>query len=159
MMPKDAAEALSAPRSLRDEAQMTLDEARMVLPGIQALFGFQLIAVFSDGFRQLADPERLAHLGSLLLVTVAIALIMTPAAYDRIVDDSRITRGFITLASRVISTAMVPLMLGIALEIYVVSLAVIGDPRPAAGVAVAVALLFTALWFALPWLRRTRISA
>lgn len=51
------------------------------------------------------------HLGWLLLVTVAIALIMTPAAYDRIVDESRITRGFITLASRVISTAMVPLML------------------------------------------------
>ena len=45
MMPKDAAEALSAPRSLRDEAQMTLDEACMVLPGIQALFGFQLIAM------------------------------------------------------------------------------------------------------------------
>ena len=54
---------------------------------------------------------------------------------------------------------MVPLMLGIALEIYVVSLAVIGDPRPAAGVAVVVALLFAGLWFALPWSRRMKIAS
>ena len=82
---------------------MILDEARMVLPGIQALFGFQLIAVFTEGFRRLADVERLAHLGSLLLVTIAIALIMTPAAYDRIVGEPRVSRRFITLASRLIT--------------------------------------------------------
>jgi Family of unknown function (DUF6328) len=65
---KDAAAASSRSQTLHDEAQMILDEARMVLPGIQALFGFQLIAVFTEGFRRLADVERLAHLGSLLLV-------------------------------------------------------------------------------------------
>jgi len=154
---KEAADASFGSQSLRDEAQMTLDEARMVLPGIQALFGFQLIAVFTEGFRRVADVERLAHLGSLLLVTIAIALIMTPAAYDRIVGEPRVSRRFITLASRLITSAMV--MLGVALEIYVVSLTVLGDPRLAAGVALAVALLFAALWFALPWLRRMRSSA
>ena len=156
---KAAADASSGSQSLRDEAQMTLDEARMVLPGIQALFGFPLIAVFTEVFRRLADVERLAHLGSLLLVTIAIALIMTPAAYDRVVGEPRVSRRFITLASRLITSAMVPLMLGVALEIYVVSLTILGDPRLAAGVALAVALLFTALWFALPWLRRMRSSA
>ena len=73
-------------------------------------------------------------------------------------NEPRISRRFITLASRLISTAMVPLMLGIALEIYVVSVAVIGGPRTAAAIAAAVALLFAVLWFALPWLRRTRMS-
>jgi hypothetical protein len=82
---------------------------------------------------------------------------MTPVAYDRIVGEQRVSRRFITLASRVITSAMVPLMLGIAL--YVVSWTVIGDPRPAAGIALAVALLFAALWFALPWLRRMKTSA
>ena len=156
---KEAADASSGSQSLRNEAQMTLDEARMVLPGIQALFGFQLIAVFTEGFRRVADVERLAYLGSLLLVTIAIALIMTPAAYDRIVGESRVSRRFVALASRLISIAMVPLMVGIALEIYIVSLTVVGDPRPAAGVALATALLFAALWFALPWLRRMKSSA
>jgi hypothetical protein len=55
--------------------------------------------------------------------------------------------------------ASVPLMLGVALEIYVVSLTVLGDPRPAVGIALAVALLFAALWFALPWLRRMGSAA
>jgi hypothetical protein len=37
---------------LSKAAEYVLDECRMVLPGIQALFGFQLIAVFSPGFRE-----------------------------------------------------------------------------------------------------------
>jgi hypothetical protein len=89
-------------------------------------------------------------------VTVSIALIMTPAAYDRIVDDPRISRRFIRLASRVITTAMVPLMLGIAIEIYVVTSLVIEARATAAVTALIVALFFVALWFALPWWRRIR---
>jgi hypothetical protein len=30
-----------------------MQEARMVLPGVQALFGFQLVCVFSQGFAQI----------------------------------------------------------------------------------------------------------
>jgi hypothetical protein len=35
---------------LSKAAEYLLDECRMVLPGIQALFGFQLIAVFNSSF-------------------------------------------------------------------------------------------------------------
>ena len=34
-------------------AREAIEEARMVLPGIQALFGFQFITVFNERFRQL----------------------------------------------------------------------------------------------------------
>jgi len=34
--------------SLKDAVQQLLDEARMVLPGIQTLLGFQLIACFNE---------------------------------------------------------------------------------------------------------------
>jgi hypothetical protein len=37
---------------LAEAATYLLDECRMVLPGIQALFGFQLIAVFNQRFEQ-----------------------------------------------------------------------------------------------------------
>ena len=40
------------PLSLTESATHLLNEGRMVLPGIQALFGFQLIAVFNQGFAQ-----------------------------------------------------------------------------------------------------------
>jgi hypothetical protein len=39
-----------APEDLERAATHVLEEARMVLPGIQALLGFQLIAVFSSRF-------------------------------------------------------------------------------------------------------------
>ena len=39
--------------ALKDAVQFALDEARMILPGVQALFGFQLIAVFNQRFDDL----------------------------------------------------------------------------------------------------------
>jgi hypothetical protein len=33
--------------ALTKKAQITIDEARMILPGLQALFGFQMISVFN----------------------------------------------------------------------------------------------------------------
>lgn len=45
--------------SLSEAAEHLLNGCRMVLPGIQALFGFQLIAVFSPGFgEKLNDVEQ-----------------------------------------------------------------------------------------------------
>jgi Family of unknown function (DUF6328) len=54
------------------------------MPGIQAIFGFQLIAVFNVRFRDFTSVEQAVHLAALLLIALAIALIMTPAAYHRI---------------------------------------------------------------------------
>ena len=67
-------------------AQEAIEEARMVLPGIQALFGFQLIAVFNERFKQLPDDEQRLHFAAIILIAVAIAVIMTPAAYHRQVE-------------------------------------------------------------------------
>jgi hypothetical protein len=47
--------------SLEHEARQAVEEARMVLPGIQALFGFQLIAVFNQRYTELPvrqSPSR-----------------------------------------------------------------------------------------------------
>jgi hypothetical protein len=69
------------PASLENETKTVIEESRMVLPGIQSVFGFQLIAVFNNGFEQLTSPEKILHLCALVLVATAIALIMTPASY------------------------------------------------------------------------------
>ncbi len=54
--------------SLQQQAQQTIEEARMVLPGIQALFGFQLIAIFNIRFQDLTLYEQwLSSLGRPLL--------------------------------------------------------------------------------------------
>src|SRR6201982_4309680 len=77
----------SPPASLEQETKTVIEEARMGLPGIQAVFGFQLIAVFNNGFNNLRPPEQVLHLAALLLVAVAIALIMTPASFRRLAEN------------------------------------------------------------------------
>lgn len=145
--------------SLGDEAGKTLDEARMVLPGMQALFGFQLIAVFSDGFdTRLTETGRVLHLGATALVAVAVALIMTPAAFHRQTATRHVSAGFIRLSSRLLLLSMLPLAVGISLDFYLVARVIVHD-----GIALAVAVLlfvlFIALWYGLPRLRRMRSLA
>ena len=87
-------------------ARGTIEEARVVLPGIQALFGFQLIAVFNERFRQLSEGEQLIHFTAIMLVAIAIALIMTPAAYHRLAEQATVSIFFVRLASWLIAAAM-----------------------------------------------------
>lgn len=61
-----------------------LTELRVVLPGAQALFGFQFIAVLSASFRELPAASKAVHLVSTILVGFAIVFLIAPAAYHRI---------------------------------------------------------------------------
>jgi hypothetical protein len=59
------------------------------------------------------------HYCALLLVALAIALIMTPAAYHRQVEGGRNSEFFVYLASRLFAVALIPLMLGLCIDVYV----------------------------------------
>jgi hypothetical protein len=136
--------------SLKDEIANLIEEARMVLPGIQALFGFQLIAVFNDGFRDLEPAWQYTHLAAISLVTAAIALIMTPAAYHRIAERGVVSRRFSELGSTLIAVAMIPFAVGMSLDLMLIT-HVVTDSRPAATVALVVALgAFVTAWFVIP---------
>jgi hypothetical protein len=144
----------SHPASLEQETRTIIEEARMVLPGIQAVFGFQLIAVFNNGFRSLKPAEQLVHLGALVLVVIAIALIMTPASYHRIAEKGMVSRRFIEIASRLLALAMLPLMLGLSLELFVVARLILNNVSISIGIAVVLLFLFSALWYVFPWIER-----
>ena len=116
----------------------------------QALFGFQLIAVFNERFKELTENERFIHFNATVLVTIAIALIMTPAAYHRLAEQTTISKFFVWLASWLIAAAMVPLMLGLTLEVYLLGLLVIGDPKTSLAVSTALLPVFSLLWFVFP---------
>jgi hypothetical protein len=129
----------------------SLDEARMVLPGVQALFGFQLIAVFNDGFeRRLSGAEQQLHLAAIVLVTIAIALLMTPAAYHQQVDRRRATAAFLTLAARLVVGAMLPLAAGLAIDVHLVARVITGTPLLGVAIGGAVFAMFLFLWFVFP---------
>ena len=76
--------------TLEEEATHVTDEARMVLPGVQAVLGFQLIAVFNQRFQELSAGEQLLHLAAFLLMALAMGMVMTPGAYHRQVERGRL---------------------------------------------------------------------
>jgi hypothetical protein len=139
---------------LEKTTQAAIEESRMVLPGIQALFGFQLIAVFNQGFRESPASEQHMHYGALVLVALSVAIIMTPAAYHRIVEVRSVSIFLLRLISTLIAAAMLPLMIALCLDIYLVGFVIFGDRVASAILAGAVFLVFLALWFAFPLMMR-----
>lgn len=142
--------------SLEKMVTQTVEEARMVLPGIQALFGFQLIAVFNNRFTALSPAEQRLHYVAVLLTAVAIALIMTPAAYHRQVERGLASTFFVRMASFLIACAMVPLMVALALEVYLLGVLILGSGLGSATLAAALFCLFAGLWFGFPWFELRR---
>src|SRR3954471_14024991 len=132
---------------LSKAAEYLIEECRMVLPGIQALFGFQLIAVFNSAFTEkLTAFEQRLHLGAIALIAMAVALIMTPAALHRQKHPYEVTDSFIRISSRLLLWSMLPLASGICIDFYLVSRVVTGNH----GVAVFAAgmfIFFSGLWF------------
>jgi hypothetical protein len=143
--------------SLETATTYILEECRMVLPGIQALFGFQLIAVFNQGFdEKLSSAERQLHLAALVLVTLAIALVMAPAALHRRVDPHSVSRRFIDLASGLLLAGMFPLALGLGIDVYLIANLITGSAPLAVMVALALLAVFALLWLWLPARERRR---
>lgn len=125
-------------------AEYLLEECRMVLPGLQALFGFQLIAVFNARFATLLAPgERIAHL-------VALALVMAPAALHRQTDPHVLSDRFLRISTRLVLASMPGLAVALALEFYLVARVILLRPLPSALAAGAILACFVAAWFVLP---------
>jgi hypothetical protein len=137
--------------SLNDAATHVLEECRTVVPGMQALFGFQLIAVFSPAFREeLTEADRIVHLVAILFITIAIALVMAPAALHRQSDPMSVSRRFIKVSSRLLMASMVPLAAGICLDVYVVVRVILGTTNAAVAIAALMLVVFIVLWRVIP---------
>jgi hypothetical protein len=123
----------------------------MVLPGIQALFGFQLIAVFNQSFwERFTSSQQVLHLISLSVIAVSIALVMTPAAYHRQAERETISHGFIRLASRLLLWSMFPLLAGLCLDFYLIASLILKNWALSVALTVLLSMVFFVLWFMLP---------
>jgi len=149
-MPSEYHTSNARPASLEEETRTTIEEARMVLPGIQAFFGFQLIAVFNNRFQDLTHIEQVLHLIALLILALSIALIMTPAAYHRIAERGMVSRHFVELASRFLECAMFPLMLSITVDLFLLARLVLDNTALSAGIALVALLMFFGFWYVFP---------
>jgi Family of unknown function (DUF6328) len=141
---------------LDKELQHTLEEARTVIPGLQALFGFQLIVPFHPSFKELEVSLKQAHLGALVCLALAIALIMTPAAYHRMVLRGKVSRSLIDFASRLIACAMAAFTLAIALNMFLIGSVVLESEAGGTALGLMAFLVVAGLWFGYPMMCRKR---
>ncbi|HEX3413408.1 MAG TPA: DUF6328 family protein [Stellaceae bacterium] len=105
---------------LQVKIEQLLTEARVILPGAQALFGFQLAIVLTQAFEQLPKASIAVHAASLFLVALAVMMLMAPAPYHRIVYAGEDTEDMYRVGSALVTGAILPLGLGLAGNVYVV---------------------------------------
>jgi hypothetical protein len=136
--------------------EQMLTEARVILPGAQALFGFQLIVMLAPAFGELPKQAELVHAAALLCVALAIILLMAPAAIHRLSFAGEDTPKMLRLGSGLVTAALLPLSLGIAGDIYVAVGKSLDDQALGVAAALLILMLLLAIWYAWPLLIRAQ---
>jgi hypothetical protein len=146
------------PAPLSTKIDQMLTEARVVLPGAQALLGFQLTVTLSHAFQQLPSDTKSIHALALCCVALTVVLLMTPAALHRIGFGGEESKSFLSMGSAFVMAAPLPLAAGIAADMFVAveRAAESSSLGIAAGVVAICILLF--LWYLQPLVIRGRMQ-
>jgi hypothetical protein len=131
-------------------------EIRVVLPGAQALLGFQFAAFLSDAFERLPDISKAVHFGSATIMAVAVVLLMAPAAFHRIATGGDDTKEVDIFGSYAMLVAMFLLGMSMCGDFYVVLIIVTGMEALAILCSIAALGIAFALWFGFPLAARRR---
>ena len=149
-------EEAQKPTPLETQVDQLLTEARIIIPGVQALLGFQLTVTLTQAFAQLPAEAKLAHIAALCCMGLAVVLLMAPASIHRIAFSGQDDPDFIAMGSVFIIVAPLPLALGIALDAYVAAGRALSSPTAALVLALVSLVVLIGLWYVFPLWRRVR---
>jgi hypothetical protein len=136
--------------SLSTKVEQVLTEARLIIPGGQAMVGFQFIAMLTKDFDALPTMVKIVHAAGLAFVAINVVLLMTPAALHRLSFGGEDSAQFLRLASGFVIAAPAFLAAGIAAELFVVFYKVAESTALSLGAALVTLLALGILWYALP---------
>lgn len=135
---------------LHNKIEQLLTEARVILPGVQALLGFQFAVMLTKAFGQLPHAAQVVHVFALMSLAASIVLLIAPAAIHRITfggnDDPRLH----ALGSTLITIALLPLVCGLSCDLWIALIKLFGETSLALAGALAAAILLLTLWYLLP---------
>jgi hypothetical protein len=143
-------------QSLEARIVQALTELRVVLPGAQALFGFQVSAVLTERFAEISEVSQAVHLASTGLVVIAIILLLAPASYHRIAASGEAEESVLRYTVRMMLPAEGLIAVALIGDAYVTLRMVIGDAVMAAVLSGAAAVGFALLLYGLPIAARIR---
>lgn len=140
---------------LKSKIEQMLTEARVIIPGGQALLGFQLIAVLTKSFSELPATFKYIHCVALCAVALSVVLLMTPAALHRIGFQGEDDPIFFRIGSWLVVAGSIPLAIGIAADVAVVFYKVIENSGAALAAGLAALIVLIGLWLGYPaWYRQ-----
>jgi Family of unknown function (DUF6328) len=136
------------------ELRELLEEIRVILPGVEILFGFLILLPFQ--FREeLTDLERILYLGAFLAVSAALALLVSPTIDHRLGFREMDKEAWLFRSNRRALAAAVLVTIGVGLAVYLVLETLLGGVL-AAAIAALNGAWFIWFWFGIPLLRRAR---
>jgi hypothetical protein len=142
--------------SLDQKVEQMLTETRVLLPGAQALLGFQLAITFTEAFEKLPLSSKLAHLGALGCVALTVIFLIAPAAFHRIVYQGENAPAFHDLGSRFILAASAVLALGLATDLYMVIAKITESTWAGLAAGLGTFVVLALLWHVVPLALRHR---
>ena len=130
----------STAERLDRELMELLQELRVVLPGVQVLLAFLLVAPFQPRFAQLPGSQRNAFFASVACASLATVLLIAPSVHHRLRWRARDKERLVRIGNQMALWGTVLLAAAIVLALYVVTnvLYVSQLALLAAGVAVVV---------------------
>jgi len=140
--------------SLKSKLEQMLTEARVIIPGGQALLGFQLIAVLTKAFNELPATFKYIHCAGLCAVALSVVLLMTPAAIHRLAFHGEDDPDFFRIGSRLVVAASIPLAIGISAAVAVVFFKTTDDAKIAFAAGLAALFGLLGFWLVYPLSRQ-----
>ena len=140
---------------VRSELDELLQEQRILLQGSQVLTAFLIILPFQQGFTKIDQGEKSIYLITFICALVSLLLFAAPAAQHRLERPLRDRARFKREATHTLIAGLVPLSVALILVAKLIVGEVV-DQRAGTAIAVGVALILGALWWALPLARKAK---
>jgi hypothetical protein len=130
-----------------------LNELRVIMPGVQVLFGFLLTVPLQQRFDQIDDFQRIVYLVTLLLTAASAAFLMAPSAFHRLTFRAGQKPYLLRLGTRqmIIGMGLLALAMNGALLLLV---DLLFHTTTTVIIVGATSLLFAWLWFGVALRRR-----
>jgi hypothetical protein len=136
------------------EVDQLLTEARLIIPGAQALLGFQFAVTLMRAFAELPDAVKMLHVAALCCIGLAVILLIAPASIHRIAFGGEDDPAFVKVASWFVVAAPLPLAFGIALDTFVATGRALESDRAASLLSLAAIVLLLGTWYVYPLAQR-----
>jgi hypothetical protein len=145
---------------LHSKIEEMLTEARVILPGAQALLGFQLIVMMTKAFEALPQSLRKVHLIALMSLALSVTLLISPAAVHRLTFNGQDDPRMHSIGSVLITAALLPLIIAISSDVWIAFARLFDLPSLSLAAAGSTLVVLLFLWYLLPLhLRRVRLAS